>query len=175
MWRGGLRTLEVADIGQPLSDVRAYLVANYEARKDVHPKVFEDVVGSVFGDFNYSALVTAYAKDGGLDVVLTGADGHTIGVQVKRTRRTISVEQIRAFTGALVDAGTLRGLYVTTSNFSNEARSLATRLKSKGYRIELLDAHRFLAALKVAQLSSFDPSARPYSGREKEFTRSLWW
>jgi restriction system protein len=91
---GILRQLDPTDIATPIEELRAYLLANYAGRFDIHPKRFEDIVGGVFADFGFGVRVTAYAGDDGIDVfVLDGADNATVGIQVKRYRDTISAEQ----------------------------------------------------------------------------------
>lgn len=102
---GGLVAFDVADVTAPIREVRSYLVAKYETRFDVGPQLFEETVASVFADIGYRTRVTAYSGDDGIDVVLDGPNDQRVGVQVKRYRNRISVEQLRALTGALVVNG----------------------------------------------------------------------
>ena len=117
-YQGGasLKELDVTDLTAPIAEVRDYLAARYEQRLKVHPKLFEEVVGSVFSNLGYRALVTAYSGDDGIDVILTSGE-ETVGVQVKRYKNKINVEQIRSLAGALVLKGLTRGIFVTTSTF----------------------------------------------------------
>lgn len=163
---GSLRELDLPDIEGPLEEVRSYLAARYVDRFKVHPRVFEETVASVFRDLGYNARVTAYSGDDGIDVILDGQSGNLIGVQVKRYRNSIQVEQIRALTGALVLGGLTRGIFVTTSTFQSGANETAQRLRTRGYQIELMDAARFYDSLKIAQRTRYrsknDPTA-PYT------------
>jgi restriction system protein len=113
----------------------------------------------------YNVRVTAYSGDDGIDVILDGPGNDVIGVQVKRYKGSIEVEQIRAFTGALVLGGLTKGIFVTTSRFQAGAVGTVDRLSRRGYRIELMDADRFYDALKIAQRARYefkdDPTA-PY-------------
>ncbi len=149
-----LRTLDLTDKSIPIGDIRAYLTARYESRFEVHPRVFEEVVASVFRDHGFKARATAYSGDGGIDVVLDGPNGSTIGVQVKRYKNRIAVDQIRELTGALVIEGHTRGIFVTTSEFQAGASATARRSAERGYPIELQDASAFLEALEIAQVAS---------------------
>lgn len=97
-----LEELALDDIAAPLQQVRRYLMRKFEARASMHPRLFELTVASVFGDLGYQAYATAYSNDGGVDVILEDDSGARIGVQVKRRREAVEVEQIRAFVGALV-------------------------------------------------------------------------
>ncbi len=151
---GSLKCLDLMDVGIPLADVRDYLIAKYDARFAIHPRIFEEVVASVFRDHGFEATATAYSGDGGIDVVLADEAGHTVGVQVKRYKNTINVDQIRELTGALVIAGHTKGIFVTTSKFASGASDTARRSEFRGYPIELVDAPQFYQKLMAAQLSS---------------------
>jgi restriction system protein len=156
---GALRTLDLADIRLPVSEVRRYLVAKYESRFGIHPRKFEGVVASVFRSLGFDAAVTGYSRDGGIDVVLDGKAGERIGIQVKRYRNRITVEQIRAFIGALVVGGFTRGIFVTTSDYQPGVLPLVRRAANKCAPIDLYNAGTFFAALKVAQVADAGLSA----------------
>lgn len=147
-----LEELALDDIGAPLQQVRRYLMQKFEARASMHPRLFELTVASVFGDLGYLAYATAYTNDGGVDVILEDGSGARIGVQVKRRRDAVEVEQIRAFFGALVLGGYTRGVYVSASRFSRGARRAARRSTQTVMPIELVDAGRFFDMLGYAQL-----------------------
>lgn len=93
------------------------------------------------------ATVTSYSNDGGIDAFLM-KDDETIGVQVKRYGKQIEVEQIRALAGALVLKGLTKGIFVTTSTFRSGAKKAIGEYKYRGYKIELIDADRFLSMLE---------------------------
>jgi restriction system protein len=79
--------------------------------------------------------------DGGIDGVIRedrlGLD--VIFVQAKKWKadRHVGPREIREFLGALQDAGATRGVFITTSRFSDEARAVAERR-----RIVLIDGRR---------------------------------
>lgn len=150
-----LKSLDLSNLSIPIKEVRAYLTAKYQSRFDVHPRVFEEVVGSVFRAHGCAAEVTSYSGDGGIDViVLEGAT--TIGVQVKRyaEKNKISVDQIRELAGSLFIQGHTKGIFVTTSAFQAGAETTAAGSGAKGIPIELIDAPKFYEKLKIAQLSN---------------------
>lgn len=149
-----LRELDLARVDQPLADVKSYLTAKAEARFSIHPRLLEEVVGSVFRDAGYHVVVTSYGNDGGIDAILTDSAG-AIGVQVKRVRDTIKVAQIRELLGALVLSGQTRGIFVTTSDFQKGAYSLQANARHKGYDLELMNGKRLLEALGVNQRPAF--------------------
>lgn len=126
----------------------------------MHPRLFEETVGSVFRNLGYQALVTAYSGDNGIDVVLVRGQ-EKIGVQVKKWKNAIKAEQIDALAGALMRGRYVAGMFVTTSHFQPAAVTAAAQHGSLGHRIELVDAQRFYDALKLSQ--------RPHYASKDEF------
>jgi len=164
---GVLRNLNPADDDAPIEEVRAYLLARYEARLEMSPRLFEQTVASVYCKAGRRAVVTGRSGDGGIDVVLEDATGKQTGVQVKRTKNSIKVEAIRSLAGALLLRGMPEGIFVTTSRFQSGCTEEARIAGLRGKRIQLVDAVRFYDALRIGQReaysSSDDPSA-PFSG-----------
>jgi restriction system protein len=149
-----LQELDLGDIEAPLEEVRRFLVRKYSARATMHPRLYELTVASIFRDLGYEAFATAYSNDGGIDVVLHDGGGACIGVQVKRLKHAVQVEQIGAFLGALTLGGYARGAFVTSSRFSKGAVRAAERSSELHVPIELIDADKFFDALSYAQLSN---------------------
>ncbi|MBO9732403.1 MAG: restriction endonuclease [Chitinophaga sp.] len=148
---GSLRNLDVFNIETPLDEVRDFICRNYDKRINIHPRLFEELVASVFKSLGYGVVVTGYSNDGGIDIVMIDSKNRKIGVQVKRHKNAIKVEQIRAFVGALLLGDLPRGIFVTTSFF----QSGAMKVGDQGIKIpsiELIDAKRFYDALKIAQI-----------------------
>jgi restriction system protein len=152
---GSLRELDIKDLHQPIEAVRQYLAAKYNKRFQVHPKLFEETVASVFRDLNYKARVTAYSGDDGIDIILDGPDDSLIGVQVKRYKNTIKVEQIRSLAGALLIGGYTKGIFVTTSFFQPGAKRTVDLSALRGIPIELINATDFYDALQIAQRNRY--------------------
>ena len=152
---GSLRELDLKDQSIPIEEIRAYLAAKYDARFDIDPWRFEETIASVYKDLGYETRVTARSGDDGVDVILDGPDNSVIGVQVKRYKGKISVEQIRSLAGALLLNGMTRGIFITTSSFQSGAHSTTERLRLRGMPIELVDAKRFYEALGLAQRSMY--------------------
>lgn len=151
-----LKNLDEIDMSHGLEEVKRYLIAKYEARFDLHPRLFEETVGSVFIDLGFDTEVTAYSADGGIDVILRHSNDITTGIQVKRVKSAIEVEQIRALAGALMLGGHTQGVFVTTSHFRSGAISTAKRLRHLAMPVELIDATRFLQALRITQRPAYE-------------------
>lgn len=142
-----LRELDIITSSEPLEEIRRYLEFKYERRFEMSPRLFEEVVADVFRSIGYSTQVTGYQGDGGIDVILTRSSNDTIGVQVKRYKNRISVENIRAFLGAIVLKGYTKGVFITTSSFQSGCQSIADKAAKMGFPIELIDGDRFLTLM----------------------------
>jgi hypothetical protein len=155
---GCLKQLDLNDISIPLEEMRNYMCAKEDSIFDVHPRMLEDIVCSIFKDLGWNARATAYSGDGGIDVILDGRDGNTVGVQVKRYKkeRRIEAEQIRSLAGALMQGGHTKGIFIATSNYRTGAKRTAQELTAIGVPIELIDAERFLRMLGIAQQNAFE-------------------
>ena len=64
-----LRRFSECDLREPITDVRAFLMARWGRRNNLDPLVVQDVVSSVFRDLGWTILAVGYRKDGGVDVV----------------------------------------------------------------------------------------------------------
>lgn len=150
---GALKELDLSDISAPLTEVRGYLLAKPDAVFAAHPRLIEDVVGSIFKSQGWEAVVTAYSRDGGIDVFLRDHSGGLVGVQVKRyaESRIIEAEQIRSLAGALLLARSTAGVFVTTSSYRSGARKAADSYRAIGIPIELIDGQRLFELLEITQ------------------------
>jgi predicted helicase len=104
---------------------------------------------------------TAASHDGGIDLYAITAERNVYAVQCKRREGPIteSVEQVRAFLGAMISAEVPRGIFVSTADhFSPQAVSLANAppLKNMGIELELIDYEVFrqLFNLTVPQVET---------------------
>jgi len=132
------------------------LAADLLARlRESEPKFFEEVIVTLLIKMGYgygqaSGTVLGGAGDDGVDGVINldplGVD--QVYVQAKRygVENTIGSGPIRDFYGALGLKDVTKGIFVTTSSFSQSARATAEKL---GARIVLIDGPQ-LARLMVA-------------------------
>jgi hypothetical protein len=159
-----LRTLDLSDIATPVDEVRRFLLAKYESRFHVNPELFEHTVAAVLRDSGYQPRVTSYRADNGIDIYLDGPGDTLIGVQVKRWRGSIKIEQIHALAGALMINNCTEGVFVTTSSFQRGAQSTAQEFRDVlGLPMRLIDAPRLYDALRITSREEMpnadDPSA----------------
>ncbi len=152
---GILKQLDIENIDTPLDETSKYLLAKYESRFSINPRLFEEVTASVFRNLGYNTLVTGYSNDGGIDVIMENNSKY-IGVQVKRYKNKIKVDQIRELTGALFINNIPNGIFVTTSDFQKGAHKTSTLSSNNGIPIELINAKRFYEILKLTCSETFD-------------------
>jgi restriction system protein len=153
-----LKEFSITNLELPLDEVQAYLLARWEKRFSISPRVFQDTVQSVFANLGYVTRATGFHNDGGIDVVLECGDGSSIGVQVKRYRNRIKVGVVRELLGALMLQGHARGIVVTTSDFQKgcyDTARVAAHVCRR--RIELMNGNSFLEALRLARRGSAHP------------------
>jgi restriction system protein len=145
----------------PVNEVRQLLCASYERRFSLAPHQMEDVVASVFRSFGCDVEISKRSHDGGIDVFGLDWGGVPFGIQVKRYRNKIRIEEIRSFLGALLLQGKARGVFVTTSTFTKGASRLRNQARVAGIRLDYVDAERLLAMIKAAQIIDFDLNEVP--------------
>ncbi len=151
----------------------AYLQLRRQVEQDLRdqllkasPAFFEEVVVEVLVAMGYGGSRDDAGKrigrsgDGGLDGVINedrlGLD--TIYVQAKRWQNTVGRPEIQAFAGSLEGERARKGVFITTSTFSKEAREYVSRIDK---RIVLLDGVQlsslmFEHGVGVTSVASFE-------------------
>ena len=111
--------------------------------KRMHPFKFEDYVAKLYKNMGYSVKQTKRTGDGGKDIVAT-KNGQTYFVECKRYSDPINVHKMRDFVGACVLGGKdVKGIYVTTSSFTNDAKSAANRIG-----IKMIDGNKLMSMIR---------------------------
>lgn len=111
--------------------------------KRMHPFKFEDYVAKLYKNMGYSVKQTKRTWDGGKDIVAT-KNGQTYFVECKRYSDPINVHKMRDFVGACVLGGKdVKGIYVTTSSFTNDAKSAANRIG-----IQMIDGNKLMGMIR---------------------------
>lgn len=99
------------------------------------------------GNLKDAGKVTGKGSDEGIDGIINedklGLD--VIYIQAKKWEGTVSRPEIQKFAGALLGQKAKKGVFITTSAFTNEAREFVARLDSK---IVLIDGEQ-LAQLMI--------------------------
>lgn len=152
---GCLKKLNLSDLSTPIDEIKTYLIGRYPDVSLVHPRLFEQVVSSVFGALGYDSAVTSYSGDDGIDVFLRKGE-ELIGVQVKRYKNKIDVGQIRELAGAMVLNGITKGFFVTTSSFQSGVKPTIKKYLTAGLDVKTFDYDQFYEILELAQVRNID-------------------
>lgn len=111
--------------------------------KRMHPFKFEDYVAKLYKNMGYSVKQTKRTGDGGKDIIAT-KNGQTYFVECKRYSDPVNVHKMRDFVGACVLGGKdVKGIYVTTSSFTNDAKSAANRIG-----IKMIDGNKLMSMIR---------------------------
>lgn len=115
-----------------------------EVLADCSPSFFEDLVVQLLvrmgygGSFQDAARSVGMSGDGGIDGIIKedrlGFDA--IYVQAKRWQNNVGRPEVQAFVGALTGRRAKKGVFITTSNYSREAREY---VKNLDVRVVLID------------------------------------
>ena len=126
---------------------------------DQTPQFFEHLVVDLLikmgygGSFANSAHVTQYVHDDGIDGIIyedkLGLD--KIYIQAKRYKldNTIGKPQIQQFSGALDEQKATKGVFITTSTYSKEARQYVEKLNKKIVLIDGQELARYMIEYNV--------------------------
>ena len=115
---------------------------------------FERLSAAYYRARGYSVVHTGQAgPDGGFDLVLR-KDGERILVQCKKyVRDPVGVSLLREFFGVVVSEGAHRGIFITTSDFTPDAREFGLRHAN----LELIPGRRFAEMVQLL----YSPDATP--------------
>ena len=120
-----------------------------EAVRHASPQFFEKLVVELLVAMGYGgtredagrALAVGKSHDGGIDGIIKedhlGLDA--IYVQAKRWQATVGRPDVQGFAGSLDGERARKGIFMTTSTFSNEARDYVKRIEK---RIVLVDGQQ---------------------------------
>ena len=114
---------------------------NLEQMQALTPSEFEEYVARhIFERQGYRIFNVRDTKDGGIDVLITGADGQQAVVQCKLySGRTVGEPIVRDLYGTMIHAGATHAYLVTNSTISADARRWAF-----GKPITLIDGRRLV-------------------------------
>ena len=129
-------------------EIRANLASDLlESVKNCSPKFFEQLVVELLVNMGYggsqreAARAVGQSGDGGIDGIIDedrlGLD--TIYIQAKKWESSVSRPEIQKFAGALMGKKASKGIFITTSSFTKEAREYSESINPK---IILIDGAR---------------------------------
>lgn len=145
-----LQTFSEGLCGQQLTDLEKEIRSHILGEgKSVRWSTLEDATKGVFKEFGFEARVTARSKDGGVDVIVEHHSLGSVYAQVKHTRNKVGVRILRELVGTMAINGVTNSLLVTSSGFTKGVLKESRLAASKGFKVELVDGQRLLAALNL--------------------------
>jgi len=107
------------------------------------PYQFEDLVTWLFRKIGYKAHKTRASNDGGKDIIISDGSG-SVYVECKQFKRGLKVGRphVQKLAGAIAAAGAVKGIFVTTSSFNENAIECA-----RACNIELIDGEQLVRLL----------------------------
>ena len=112
--------------------------------------VIDLLVAMGYGGSREDAQAVGRSGDGGIDGIINedrlGLD--VIYVQAKRWGNNIGEPPVRDFVGALQGKRARKGIFITTSKFSNRAQEYISAIDSRDSKVILIDGHQ-LAQLMI--------------------------
>lgn len=101
--------------------------------KERSPKFFEKLITELMVKMGYGlGTVTGKSGDGGVDAIIK-EDKLGLGeiyLQAKRWEGTVPAKEVRDFAGALQAKKSKKGIFITTSDFSNDAKEFVKSIPS---------------------------------------------
>ncbi len=94
----------------------------------MHPQLFEKLVVDLLVKMGYGVgEVTRYTSDGGIDGIIKGdhLGFEKIYVQAKRWGNKVGRREVSQFIGDILGKNAKKGVFITTSDFNNDAVSVA--------------------------------------------------
>lgn len=118
----------------------------------ISPEQFERLVVDLLEKMGYGeGRTVGRSGDGGIDGIINqDALGlEKIYIQAKRyTSGSVGEPEIRNFAGSMIARGATKGVFITTSGFSNTARQTAANVSQRNETIRLVDGNE-LAQLMI--------------------------
>jgi hypothetical protein len=157
--RAILKEFSISSAQVPVADLARHVVKHPESVLKVDPYKMEELVAGVFSrTMDCRVEWLGGPGDGGVDLLLVRGD-ETYAVQVKRVssaERPIRVSLVREFVGAMVIEGIAKGIFVTTSSFTKQAKRAAIRATHRTgvSRVDLVDGSGLVALCGLAQWSN---------------------
>jgi restriction endonuclease Mrr len=129
------------DVSEINDELVAYLAEHPEKMREMPSRKFEELVADLFKSKGYDVTLTPRTRDGGFDVrAVQRSDIGTVLIIIECKRyaaeNTVGVEIVRGLYGIVEQQRATKGIIVTTSFFSSDAKKFHNDVQ---YRLVLAD------------------------------------
>lgn len=131
-------------------EILAYFGRHPELMYSLPPRKFEELVASVFKQSGFDVELTPETRDGGIDIIavrndsLVGRELHFIECKRYLPHNTVGIGVVQRLLGVVEQHRATKGVVVTTSSFSKDAKLVAS---NTCHRLELNEYQRVSAWL----------------------------
>lgn len=158
---GGLLGLAYAAVATVRLRSRGALLkaaTNRKAVLSLTPFQFEQLVAHYFRSRGLAVTENnRIGADGGIDMRVKGPDGRRTAIQCKKWRRDlIKRDQVASFYGSAAKGGFRRSYYVTTTDYTDEAKRFASETPSS-HRLTLVNGDDLMKALQRSRAAQSVP------------------
>ncbi len=124
---------------------------------------FEKLIGLIYRHRGFSVERLGGANsDGGVDLIIKSS-AEKFAVQCKHWRKwTVGVRHVREFLGTLTDSGISKGIFITSSSYSGDAKQLADK-----HGIQILDETDIIQMLEESGLMYSQEISELFSDERK--------
>lgn len=123
-----VKEFDITDLNAPIQGMIKWLKMYPKDMYYVHPRTFELVVRDILNDYLGCELcLTKTTRDGGIDLIGFDSVNGKFVVEVKRyaQHNRIGVKVVRQIAGVLLRENVQRGIIVSTSEFTHDAKKEA--------------------------------------------------
>jgi restriction system protein len=137
-------------------EVLAYFGRHPELLHSLPPRKFEEIIASVFRQSGFDVELTPETRDGGIDIIavrkddLVGNGLHLIECKRYLPHNTVGIGVVQRLLGVVEQHKATKGIVVTTSSFTRDARVVAESAKHRLALSEYSKVAAWLAAFSVA-------------------------
>lgn len=119
---------------------------NLELLRALEWKRFELVCAEYFRQLGKHAETPECGADGGVDVKIYSSSGNTVErvIQCKAWSHKVGVKEVRELFGVMIHQSAPKGIFMTTSRFSDDAIAFA---QGQGDRLFLIDGQKFISMI----------------------------
>lgn len=133
-------------------EVLAYFGRHPELLHSLPPRKFEELIAAVFRQNGFDVELTPETRDGGIDIIavrkddLVGNGLHLIECKRYLPHNTVGIGVVQRLLGVVEQHKATKGVVVTTSNFSRDARVVEESAKHRLTLNEYTTVASWLAA-----------------------------
>ena len=174
---GELAEYDIGDASIPLDVAARHLSTRYEDVRAINPHKFAEFVGRIFREhFDCKVELAKRTRDGGKDLVCFSSDKGKFYVEVKNPRtsgKKVDLAIVQRFVGVLYQDKIHRGIIVSSSSYTRDAKTVERKLLNSKDMIELelrdhddilawLDVIRSKVSqeIEIARIMRFSPWGR---------------